>query len=450
MSDNIRIKKGLNIPISGAASRSVNKEVFSDVVAIKPTDFRGIVPKMKVKEGETVKAGTILFADKANPQIQFASPCSGVVEAVVRGEKRKLLSVRIKADKEIDYIKFDIPKELTNENVKDLLLQSGLWCAIKQRPYGIVANPDTTPKSIFISGFNTAPLAADLDFVLQNEFEALQAGINALSKLTAGGVHLSICDGCYANANLNKLQGVIQHKVSGPHPAGNVGVQINHISPIAKGDIIWTVDLHLVATIGKLFTKGIYDASQLVAVVGPAVKTPTYVKGIQGMQISTIKYLADESKGTLRYISGDVLTGENVGIDGFLGFYKNQITVLPEGDYYEMFGWVKPFRSKKFSFSHTYPSFLCSKKRYNMDTNLNGGVRAFVMSDVYGKVLPMDIYPTYLFKAALAKDLEKMEQLGIYEVIEEDIALCEYVCPSKIDIQKIISDGIDLMIKEMA
>ena len=204
------------------------------------------------------------------------------------------------------------------------------------------------------------------------------------------------------------------------------------------------------ATIGKLFTKGIYDASQLVAVVGPAVKTPTYVKGIQGMQISTVKYLADESKGTLRYISGDVLTGENVGVDGFLGFYKNQITVLPEGDYYEMFGWFKPFRSKKFSFSHTYPSFLCSKKRYNMDTNLNGGVRAFVMSDVYGKVLPMDIYPTYLFKAALAKDLEKMEQLGIYEVIEEDIALCEYVCPSKIEIQKIISDGIDLMIKEMA
>ena len=244
------------------------------------------------------------------------------------------------------------------------------------------------------------------------------------------------------------LKGAEIYTFEGPHPAGNVGVQINHISPINKGEIVWTVDLVSLAAIGRCLATGTYDMSRVVAVTGPAAENPVCIKAVQGISLATIaKYAA---KGNVRFVSGDVLTGENVGADGYLGYFDNQVTLLEEGDYYEMLGWIKPFRTKKFSFSHLYWSWLAGKKKtYKLDTNTNGGPRAFVVSDVYGKVLPMDIYPVYLLKACLAMDIEKMENLGIYEVIPEDFALCEFVCPSKIEIQKILSDGIDLMLKEM-
>lgn len=450
MSEHIRLKKGLDIPLAGAAPAKIAETVAPDLVAIKPTDFKALVPKLAVKEGDAVKAGDALFVDKMCPSIRFCSPVSGVVQAVVRGDKRKLLAVVVKADKEQQSVKHnavDLAK-MDRKAVVDLLLERGLWPMIKQRPYGIVANPEQTPKSIFVSAMATAPLAPDPDFVMEGQMEYLQAGIDALGRLTNGGVHFSLDAAKAAGSAMSSLKGVIPHTFSGPHPAGNVGVQINHISPINKGEIVWTVDLVSLAAIGRCIATGTYDMSRVVAVTGPAAENPVCVKAVQGMSLASIAKYA--KKGNVRFISGDVLTGENVGADGYLGFFDNQVTLLEEGDYYEMLGWIKPFRLKKFSFSHLYWSWLAGKKKtYKLDTNTNGGPRAFVVSDVYGKVLPMDIYPVYLLKACLAKDIEKMENLGIYEVIPEDFALCEFVCPSKIEIQKILSDGIDLMLKEM-
>lgn len=450
MSEHIRLKKGLDIPLAGAAPAKIAETVAPDLVAIKPTDFKALVPKLAVKEGDAVKAGDALFVDKMCPSIRFCSPVSGVVQTVVRGDKRKLLAVVVKADKEQQSVKYnavDLTK-MDRKAVVDLLLERGLWPMIKQRPYGIVANPEQTPKSIFVSAMATAPLAPDPDFVMEGQMEYLQAGIDALGRLTNGGVHFSLDAAKAAGSAMGNLKGIISHTFSGPHPAGNVGVQINHISPINKGEIVWTVDLVSLAAIGRCIATGTYDMSRVVAVTGPAAENPVCVKAVQGMSLASIAKFA--KKGNVRFISGDVLTGENVGADGYLGYFDNQVTLLEEGDYYEMLGWIKPFRLKKFSFSHLYWSWLAGKKKtYKLDTNTNGGPRAFVVSDVYGKVLPMDIYPVYLLKACLAKDIEKMENLGIYEVIPEDFALCEFVCPSKIEIQKILSDGIDLMLKEM-
>ena len=466
MSDYIRLKKGLDLPISGRALYRVTKVVKPDVVALQPSDFRGLVPRLLVKEGDAVKAGTPLFADKANSAIVFSSPVSGTVESVVRGEKRKLLAVRVKADGKDESVRFDVPKEasFTKENVTKALLESGLWPCIKQRPYNVIADPGISPKSIFISAMPTAPLSADLDYTLAKDLSAVQLGFAALAKLTTGGVHVSLAADNYAGSEFHKMKGVIFHKFDGPHPAGNVGVQINRISPINKGEVVWTVDMTSVAAIGRLFKNGVYDTHRLVAVAGPAVKNPSYVEVPQGVAISELTDMFEE--GDVRIISGDVLSGKRVAADGFLGFFDNFVTVLEEGNYSEMFGWCKPFRFQKFSASRSYwswfaglskyewsqflPSFITRHKDYDMDTNLNGGVRAFVFSDVYGKVLPMDILPVYLFKAILAGDIEKMEELGIYEIVEEDVALCEFVDPSKIDIQQIVSDGIDLMLKEMA
>ena len=452
MSEHIRLKKGLDLPISGEALCKVTKSVVPDVVSLKPTDFKGLVPRLLVKEGDPVKAGTPIFADKQHPEVLFCSPVAGTVQSVVRGDKRKLLEIRIKAQAENDYVEFDVPKagSMNRENVAKALLESGLWPCIKQRPYGIVADPQATPKAVFISAMNTAPLSANLDFTMEGELENLQAGINALKCLTPGDVHISLNAKSSAGDEFHKLKNVICHSFDGPHPAGNVGVQINHISPINKGEVVWTVDLFLVAAIGRLFNTGRLDMSRTIAVAGPAAVNPSYVKCTYGICMSQISEYFSTDKGDVRVISGDVLTGESVGADGFLGFYEDQVSVLAEGKYFEMFGWAKPFRFKKFSVSRAYPAFLFCKKKYDMDTNENGGQRPFLINDVYQKVLPMDIYALPLFKAILAGDIEKMENLGIYEIVEEDVALCEYVCPSKVDIQKIVSDGIALMMKEMA
>ncbi|MBQ7253387.1 MAG: Na(+)-translocating NADH-quinone reductase subunit A [Bacteroidales bacterium] len=450
MSEHIRLKKGLDIPLAGKAPAKIAETVAPDLVAVKPTDFKALVPKLAVKEGDSVQAGDVLFVDKMRQEVRFCSPCSGVVDHVVRGDKRKLLAVIVKAGKEQQSVRFDAVdcSRLDRQATCSALLERGLWPMIKQRPYGIIANPEDTPKSIFVSAMNTAPLAPDPDFIMEGQMENLQAGIDALGRLTKGGVHFSMAAAKEAGSAMHNLKGVIFHTFDGPHPAGNVGVQINHISPINKGETVWTVDLVSLAAIGRCLRTGVYDMTRLVAITGPAAKEPCYVKGVQGMSLKSVaKYTAE---GNVRYVSGDALTGKSVGADGFLGFFDSQVTVLEEGDYYEMLGWIKPFRLKKFSYSHLYWSWLNKKKTYNQDTNTNGGTRAFVVSDVYGKVLPMDIYPVYLLKACLAKDIEKMENLGIYEVIEEDLALCEFVCPSKIEIQKILSDGIDLMLKEMA
>ena len=450
MSNNIYLKRGLDLPIAGEAVQQTKKVIVPDMVAVKPTDFRGLVPKLLVREGDKVLAGTPVLADKMSQNILFASPVSGTVAEVVRGEKRKLLEVRIKADAQQEYVDYGVKQvaDMTAEQIKEAILAAGLWPAIIQRPYGVVANPEVKPKAIFVSAFNTAPLAADAEYTLKDEFSNIQTAINALNKLTDGGVHMSFNAANYSGTPFHRLENVIHHTFEGKHPAGNVGVQIHHISPIRKGETVWTVSLLMLAAIGKLFNTGKYDLTRKIAVTGPMANEPAYVTALPGTAIKELASFYDPSLD-LRFVSGDVLTGTNVGKGGFVGFYDNQVTILEEGDKYELLGWAKPFRPKLFSTSRTYFSWLTPNKKYDMDTNLHGGPRAFVVNDVYGKVLPMDIYPVYLLKACLAKDLDKMEKYGIYEVLEEDLALCEYVCPSKIYIQQIITDGIALMMKEM-
>lgn len=447
MSDVINLKRGLDIPIKGFAAKEIKKVIVPKAVAVKPTDFRALVPKVLVHEGDRVLAGSPVMADKANPSILLTSPVSGTVKQIVRGEKRKLLEIRIDADKEIEYLDFGITdiSKTDAESIRKTLQASGLWAGIVQRPYGIIAGPTAKPKSIFISAFNTAPLACDRDFTFREQMDDIQKGIDTLAKISGAPVHVSCCS---QDSPFRSLKNVTFHTFKGAHPAGNVGVQINHISPINKGDIVWTVSPMILAAIGRLISTGRCDMSRTVAITGPKAVAPAYIKTVCGMQMSEIAEFVGDAN--TRIISGDVLTGTSVGKDGYLGFFDDQVSIIAEGNYHEMFGWAKPFRCKKFSFSRSYFSWLTPGKKYDMDTNTNGGERAFVLSDVYAKVFPMDIYPVYLVKAALAQDIDKMEQLGIYEVLPEDLALCEYVCPSKVEIQSIISDGINLMMKEMA
>lgn len=450
MSNNIRLTKGLDIPVSGAAAMQCERTVIGETVAVSPCEFRGLIPRLLVKEGDSVLCGTPVLADKKCPDILFTSPVSGTVKAVVRGEKRKLLEVLIETDGKdagVDFGKKDV-SALSAEEVKEALLRSGLWPSFVQRPYGIIASPADTPDAIFVSAFSTAPLAADVDFTCKDEVKYIQTGIDAVAKLAAKGVVVSYRKG--GNSPLEKLQNVQKFWFEGKHPAGNVGVQIHHLRPVRKGDVVWTVTPMMLAAIGKLFSTGRLDLSRKVAVTGPAAICPAYITTVPGVKMRELQdFVGAEAEG-IRIISGDLLSGACVGIEGSLRFRDNQVSIIREGNEYEMFGWAKPVRTSQFSSSMTYFSWLTPGRKYDMDTNLHGGERAFVVSDVYGKVLPMNLFPVYLAKACLAGNIEDMEKYGILEVLEEDLALCEFVCPSKIDIQSIISDGIDLMLKEMA
>ncbi len=448
MSKTIVLKKGLNLPITGCAKKRLSKTLLSEVVAVQPADFKGLLPRLLVKEGDTVLAGSPVFSDKNNPDILITSPASGTVKAIVRGEKRKLLAVLIQTDPEQKYAAFDTQKPADADAVKTALLASGLWPWLVQRPYGILANPALTPKAIFVSAFNSTPGAADTDFAFENEIPAIQAGIDALAKIAE--VHVSFNAKTYANSPLAKLQAT-KHFFEGKCPAGNVGVQISHISPIKKDETVWTISLQGLAAVGKLFSKGRYDVRRMVAVSGPMAIQPAYVNALPGTPMTALKAFYSTNEDIVRVVSGDVLSGKTVGVEGYLGYFDNTVTLIKEGTEKEYFGWARPLRWNQYSTDHTYFSWLTPWRKYDMDTNLHGGPRAFVMSDeYYAKVLPMDIYPLYLIKACLAGDIEKMEKFGIYEVLPEDLAVCEFVDPSKNYIQDIIAKGIDLMLKEMA
>jgi Na+-transporting NADH:ubiquinone oxidoreductase subunit A len=450
MSECIKIKNGLNIQLSGEANKLLIDLPLPEVFAIKPIDFPDIIPKLLVKEGDEVLAGSNLFFDKNNESIKFSSPVSGEIIEVLRGEKRKILEIKILADKGIKYLEFNKAnlEELNREDILQTLLNSGLWPLIRQRPFGIIANPTEIPKSIFISVFDTNPLAPDLNFIMQGENQkTFQTGLNALIKLTNGKTHLNI-DGSKEVATIFKNSiGVILNKFSGPHPAGNIGVQIHHIDPVNKGEVVWYVNPQDVLIIGKLFSEGKYDASRIIALTGSQVSSPKYYKTIIGSSVRNILNDGGLKAGKNRIISGNVLSGSQIQEDGFLGYYDTQITVIPEGKEFEFMGWLAP-GLEKFSMSRTFFSWLNSKKKYNLNTNLHGEERPFVVTGQYEKVFPMDIYPVQLLKSILIEDIEMMEQLGIYEVVEEDFALCEFVCTSKIKSQEIIKRGIEMMQKE--
>ncbi len=449
MSKDIRIKKGLNINLVGAAEQTTSKAALSNVYAINLLDFHGLTPKMLVKEGAEVKAGEALFYNKSNENMLFVSPVSGELIEIARGARRKILMLKILADKTQEEVTHDTPELSTasDEQIRSFLLKTGCWPFIKQRPYDLIADPNTTPKAIFISGYSTAPLAADPDFVLQGKEAELQAAITALGKMTPGKVHLSI--GKSSNSTLSKMIGVEMHRVSGPHPAGLVGTQINKIDPINKGELVWTVSPQDLVILGETLLTGKFNPQRTVALVGSSVKTPKYFTTKIGAEVSTFLYASGVNSDNFRVINGNVLTGSKTKPDGYLGFYNNTVTVIPEGDEYEFFGWNKPIFNKISNTRALTFSWMQPKKKYKLTTNTNGEHRAFVVTGQYEQVFPMDIYPLQLLKACMVKDLDEMEQLGLYEVIPEDFSLTEFICISKQPHQQIIREGLDLLHKEI-
>ncbi|MBQ7269275.1 MAG: Na(+)-translocating NADH-quinone reductase subunit A [Bacteroidales bacterium] len=444
MSDTIVLKKGLNLPVTGAAEPVVRKSIVSRTLAVEPTCLKGFSPRLLVKEGDAVLCGSPVLADKTRPEILMTSPVSGTVKAIVRGDKRKLLAVLIETAERQEAAEFH-PGSTDAASVRNGLLESGLWLQLVQRPYGVIADPSATPKIIYLSTFGTGPLAADSAFCLGNELGAMQAGIDALEKIAP--VHIGVCEASvFAGLRASGI-----HVFKGPHPAGNAGVQISHVCPIVKGDTVWTLSPEGLAAIGKFFLRGKLDLRRRIAVTGPAAIGPAYVEALPGTPMPEFRSFWGASSQGLRIISGDLLCGRNVGAEGCLGWRDNQVTIIREGTEREYFGWIRPLRWKQFSTDRAYFSWLTPWRRYDMDTNLHGGKRAFLMNDAYyAKMLPMDLYPLFLVKACLAGDIEKMEKFGIYEVLPEDLALCEFVDPSKNDLQEIIAGGIDLMLKEMA
>ena len=402
----IKIRRGLDIRLSGSAEKIYNVVEKSGTYAVKPTDFPGLIPKLAVHPGDAVMAGSVLFFDKLIPEIKFCSPVSGTVKSVERGERRRILEVVVETGKDMQYIDFKPakPSDLNRDEIVNKLLGSGLWPMIRQRPYAIIARPGKVPRDIFISGFDTAPLAPDMDLAVKGNNEDFQVGVDVLSRLTNGTINLSLNADYPADEAFAKAKNVEFHYFHGPHPAGNPGIQIHHIHPVNKGEVVWYIGPQEVIMIGRLFRKGIYDALKVIALTGSEVIRPVYFKMISGASIEPI-VRNNVTPGNHRYISGNVLTGSGITGTGHLGFYDSQVTVIPEGDHFEFLGWATP-GIKKFSNSRTFLSWMVPGRQYRVDTNYNGSQRAFVMTGEYEKVLPMNIYPVHLLKAILAEDIE--------------------------------------------
>jgi Na+-transporting NADH:ubiquinone oxidoreductase subunit A len=449
MSTVYKIKKGLNIKLLGEAEKTI-VDLNAKRFAVKPPDFIGCFPKMLVKEGDSVKAGSPLFFDKYRDNILFTSPVSGKVEGIIRGPKRKLLEIVIETDgqdKSLDFGTADVDK-LDRAALVEKLLKSGVWPVIRQRPYSTVANPDDDPKAIFVTAFDTAPLAADFDLIVHGHGEVFQVGLDVLKKLTTGKVHLNIDDKNTTSKVFKNSKNVQLNRFSGPHPTGNVSVHVSRIDPINKGELIWYLGPQEVLTIGRLFLEGKYNAERIIAIAGSEVIHPKYFKTFIGARITNM-VSGNVGGSNNRYISGNVLTGEKIEKDGFVRFYDSLVTVIPEGNYSEFLGWVMP-GLKKFSTSGTFLSKLFPDRKYRLDTNLHGGERAFVMTGKFEKVFPFDIYPMQLVKAIMYEDIDQMENMGIYEIDEEDFALCEVIDTSKTEIQEIVRGGLDLIRQEMS
>lgn len=450
MANVIKIRKGLDIALQGKPAAECFDVKQPEIYALVPDDFHGVTPKVVVKEQEYVMAGGALFVDKNHPEVRFVSPVSGVVTSVERGERRKVLAIHVAAAEEQDVEQFgakDVSK-LNGQQVKASLLEAGLFAFIKQRPYDVVATPDVDPKAIFVSAFDSSPLAPDFEFVLKGQEKDFQTGLDALAKMAPTHLGISVRQ---TSTALTQAKNVTVHVFDGPHPAGNVGVQINHVSPINKGETVWTVGPEEVIFMGRLFNQGIVDLTRTVALAGPAVKKPAYCRLKVGALLTDVFVGRVCTDRTLRYISGNVLTGKQIKANGYLGAHDTELTVIPEGsDVHEMLGWIMP-RFGQFSTSRSYFSWLQGKnKTYEFDARIKGGERHMIMSGEYDSVFPMDILPEYLVKAILAGDIDRMEALGIYEVAPEDFALCEFVDSSKLELQRIVREGLDALRKEMA
>ena len=449
MANVIKLRKGLDINLKGKAEKEKFTVNCSGLYALVPDDFTGVKPKVLVKENDVVKAGDVLFVDKNNPSVRFVSPVSGTVSLVDRGERRKVLSVQVKADAEQQYVDFGKKNvaQLTGDAVKDALLEAGLFAFFKQRPFDITANPTDNPKAIFISAFNSMPLSADFEYVLSGQEVDFQTGIDALSKITK--TYLSISAKQTSKA-LTDAKNATVTVFDGPAPAGNVGVQINHLSPINKGEIVWTLGAEEVIFVGRLFNTGRVNLSRTIALAGSEVTRTGYGTVKVGQQLNTLLAGKLTTGKSLRIINGNVMTGCKTTANGFLGAHVTEVNVIPEGDdVHEIFGWIMP-RMNQFSSSRSYFSWLLGKKDYVLDARIKGGERHIIMSNEYNRVFPMDIYPEHLVKAVITGDIDRMEALGIYEVAPEDFAICEFIDSSKLELQRIIREGLDMLRKEMA
>jgi len=444
------LQRFLDNKLVGEASLTKSDAIKSNFFSIKPEDFHGLTPKLLVKKASKVKAGEPIFYDKSNESIQFVSPVSGEVIEVIRGDKRRILEVKIQADKTqtyFDHKKIEL-KSAKREAIKAKLLASGCWPFIMQRPYDVIANPESTPKGIFISAYASAPLAADYNFVLTGKQAELQAAVTALSKLTDGKVNISVPKD--SHSPFTNLEDVVTHKISGPHPSGNVGTLINKIDPINKGEVVWTLTPQDLVIIGEVLLTGKFNAERIVALAGSGIQEPRYLVTKIGCEIATMVYDRGIQKdANVRIISGTVLNGKEIKPDGFLSYYSNVVTVIPEGDDYEFFGWNKPVFEKVSTSRALTFSWMTPNKKFDLNTNTNGEHRAFVLTGTYEEVFPLDIFPLQILKACMYKDLDEMEALGMYEVAPEDFALTEFICVSKQPHQKIIREGLDLMLKEI-
>ena len=448
MANLIKLRKGLDINLKGKAAAEVMSVKEPGFYALIPDDFTGVTPKVVVKEQEYVMAGGPLFVDKNHPELKFVSPVSGVVTSVERGARRKVMSITVEAAAEQDYEEFgkkDVSK-MSGEQVKEALLNGGMFAFIKQRPYDVVADPTVAPRAIFVSAFDSNPLAPEFEMALKGEEANFQTGLDALAKMAKTYLSISVKQNAAA---LTQAKNVEINVFDGPHPAGNVGVQINHIAPVNKGETVWTIDPQAVIFIGRLFNTGHVDMTRTVVVTGSEVKKPAYCKLKVGALLTNVFAGNVNTSCELRYISGNVLTGKQIAANGFLGAFHSQVTVIPEGnDVHEMLGWIMP-RFNEFSTSRSYFSWLMGKKEYRLDARIKGGERHMIMSNEYDRVLPMDIMPEYLIKAIIAGDIDQMEALGIYEVAPEDFAICEFVCSSKMELQRIVREGLDMLRREM-
>ena len=447
MANVIKLHKGLDINLKGRAAEQKIQLKSNGKYALMPDDFEGVTPKVVVKEGDKVQAGDALFVNKQYPEVKFASPVSGTVSAVVRGERRKVLCVKVDADAQqsfVDFGKKDVTK-LDGKAVIDALLEAGIFGYVNQLPYAVSTNPSVMPKAIFVSALRDKPLAADFEFEVKGQEADFQTGITALSKIAKTYLGVGV------GSALENVKDAEVNIFDGKCPAGNVGVQVNHIDPVNKGEVVWTIgDPTVVLFIGRLFNTGKVDLRRTVALCGSEIKNPAYVDMLVGEELSTLLSNSYDAQKSVRIINGNVLTGKTTTKEGFLGAHSSEITVIPEGnDADEVLGWILP-RFNQFSVSRSYFSWLCGKKSYALDARIKGGERHMIMSGEYDKVLPMDIYGEYLIKAIITGDIDRQEALGIYEVSPEDFALAEFVDSSKLELQRIVREGLNVLRKENA